>query len=268
MYKVIVGGNILTKFRWDDIPYPGDAFGPKGEGEDGGSWPLKFFKRGEEGEFFDLMGNRVALEIETPRDTMDFKGKQVNSLKKALNNLTEEQKELARYWDSENVILLHFKNVVTLLRTYNAPAMDSARILSIMGDGFNDAMALAFYYKYKFQIPRSVQLDQELKTFLKASYDPSYPVGHGVVSGMAEVVLSYFFPGEGEKLKKIALYASLSRVYGGIHYPIDVEQGLRLGRHIGRVIVNTIKSEASTYGNSINNIFTEYKDAKISPFGA
>ncbi|MEG2338769.1 MAG: phosphatase PAP2 family protein [Clostridium sp.] len=257
----------MTKFRWDEIPYPGEAFGPKGEGEDGGSWPLKFFTRGENGDFFDSLGNKVAFEIETPRDTMDFRGKQVNSLRKAYNTLTEDQKALATYWDSENVILLHFKNVITLLRTYKASAMDTARILSIMGDGFNDAMAIAFYYKYKFQIPRGVQLDPELKTFLKTSYDPSYPVGHGVISGMAEIVLSFFFPGEAEKLKKIALYASLSRVYGGIHYPIDVEQGLRLGRHIGRVIIESIKNESSEYGNSINNIYTEYKDAKISPFG-
>lgn len=253
----------MTKFRWDEIPYPGEKYGPIGEGEDAGSWPLKFFKKDNVGGFYDLKGNKVAFEIETPTDTMDFQGRQLNEIKKGLKSLTSNQKALALYWNSENVVVLHFKNVYILLKAYNVSAMDSARILSIMGDGFNDAMALAFYFKYKFQIPRSVQLDPKLNTYLKASYDPSYPVGHGVIAGMSEIVLSYFFPCESEKLKKIAVSSALSRVYGGIHYPIDVEQGLRLGRQIGKIIVNTVKNQSNSIGNSINTIFTEYKDAEL-----
>lgn len=257
-----LGGKVMTRFRWNEIPYPGEKFGPIGEGEDAGSWPLKFFRR-DKNEFYDLNGNKVSFKIKTPSDAMDFRITQLNEVKEALKNLTDKQRALASYWNSENVVILHFKNVYTLLKTYKVPSMDSARILSIMGDGFNDAMSICYYFKYKFQIPRPVQLDPSLKTYLNTSYDPSYPVGHGVIAGMAEVVLSYFFPAESEKLRKIAVYSSISRVYGGIHYPIDVEQGLSLGRNIGCVIVNTIKDQGTDQGNNINNIYKEYKDAKL-----
>ncbi|KEH97830.1 phosphatase PAP2 family protein [Clostridium botulinum] len=244
----------MTKFRWNEMPYPDEKYGPLGEGVDAGSWPLKFFKR-HNGEFYDLKGNKIAFDIKTPVDTMNFRVKQLNKVKRALKELTDQQKESALYWNSENVVILHFNNVYALLKNYKVPAMDSARILSIMGDGVNDAMSLAYYFKYKFQIPRPVQIDPNLNTYLKASYDPSYPVGHGVIGGMSEIVLSYFFPDESEELKNIAIASSMSRVYGGIHYPIDVEQGLRLGRQIGNIIVNTIIDESNSYGNSINNIY-------------
>lgn len=253
----------MTRFRWDEIPYPGEKYGPKGEAEDSGSWPLKFFKRDDRGNFYDLENNKVSFEIKYPSDQDDFQGKQLAELKNINKNLTSEQKLIADYWQSSNPAILHFKNVMILLETYQLSTMNSARILSVMGDVFYDAMAICFYYKYKFQIPRAVQLDPNFKSYLKAGYDPSYPVGHGVLAGAVEEVLSYFFPMEKDKLKIIAEESSMSRVYGGIHYNLDVEQGLRLGRNIGRIIINTIKKDVNSLGCSIDIISTEYKNAKL-----
>ncbi|AEB76036.1 phosphatase PAP2 family protein [Clostridium botulinum] len=244
----------MSKFKWDEIPYPGENFAPIGESQDAGSWPLKFFTRDND-EFYDLKGNKIAFEIQTPNDTMSFKVNQLNQLKTILSNLTNKQKEIALYWSSDNLILLYLNNVSVLLKSYRVSTMDSARILSIMGNAFNDSMALTYYFKYKFQIPRPVQVDPTLNTYLKSSYDPSYPVGHAVIAGMTSTVLSYFFPDEIEQLNNTAKEASMSKVYAGIHYPIDAEQGLRLGKQIGSIIVNSIKNESNSLGNSINNIY-------------
>ncbi|WP_407928581.1 phosphatase PAP2 family protein [Alkalihalobacterium elongatum] len=50
---------------------------------------------------------------------------------------------------------------------------------------------------------------------------PAYPSGHATVSGAAAVILSYFFPAESRKIHDIAEEAALSRLYGGIHFPIE-----------------------------------------------
>lgn len=264
MYRTLIYyGGKMTAFKWCEMPYPGEKFGPIGEGDFAGSWPLRFFKRDSENRICDLKGNIIAFDIQTPDDKMDFRGKQINEVKKYLKNLTPSEKSLALYWNSENVLLLHIKNVLTLLNTYEASAMETARILSIMGDSLSDALTLAFHFKNKFQIPRPVQVDPTLKTYINTSYDPSYPVGHGVVGGTNEVVLSYFFPEEKEKLKNIAEKSSMSRVYGGIHYPADVKAGLSLGRHIGRLILEEIKNGANSTAASVNTIFTEYKNAPL-----
>lgn len=249
----------MSKFRWNEIPYPGENFGPIGEGVDAGSWPLKFFKRNYKGEFYDLQGNKVAFEIQTPNDTMSFRMNQLNQIKTILCNLTDKQRNLALYWNSDNLMLLYTNIITNLLKIYRVPTMDSARILSIMGNAFNDSMALTYYFKYKFQIPRPVQIEPLLKTYLGSSYDPSYPMGHAVIGGMVSIVLSYFFPDEKEQLNKTATESAMSRVYAGIHYPIDAEQGLRFGKQIGSIIVNSIKNESNSLGNSINNIYKKYK---------
>jgi hypothetical protein len=45
-------------------------------------------------------------------------------------------------------------------------------------------------------------------------------------------VLAALFPSQAASLEATALEASLSRVYGGIHYRFDAEAGLSLGRGV------------------------------------
>ncbi|HEV8472147.1 MAG TPA: hypothetical protein VGR82_05150, partial [Methylomirabilota bacterium] len=51
----------------------------------------------------------------------------------------------------------------------------------------------------------------------------------------AAEVLGHFFPAEREALARMAQDASDSRVYAGLHYAFDCEEGLVLGRAVGRL---------------------------------
>jgi hypothetical protein len=53
------------------------------------------------------------------------------------------------------------------------------------------------------------------------------------VSGAAEVALAAIFPARKSELRAYAEEAALSRLWGGIHYRSDNDEGLRLGRKIG-----------------------------------
>jgi hypothetical protein len=46
-------------------------------------------------------------------------------------------------------------------------------------------------------------------------------------------VLGYIFPASKPKYDAMAQEASLSRIYGGIHFRADCEVGLRCGKAIG-----------------------------------
>src|SRR5437868_14330113 len=54
---------------------------------------------------------------------------------------------------------------------------------------------------------------------------PSYPSGHSCISSSAAAVLSGFFPDQRRQLDAMVTEAGLSRMYGGIHYPFDIEAG-------------------------------------------
>jgi membrane-associated phospholipid phosphatase len=61
---------------------------------------------------------------------------------------------------------------------------------------------------------------------------PSYPSGHGCVSGAGAAVLDAFFPEERGRFDALAAEAGVSRMYAGIHYRVDVEVGLQMGRSV------------------------------------
>jgi hypothetical protein len=94
---------------------------------------------------------------------------------------------------------------------------------------------------------------------------PSYPSGHAVISGCSQVILSYFFPPEAGRLKELADECAISRIWGGVHYPVDGEQGLRLGRQIGKIIVSVLKSQHDEDLAMIDPQITENLNANLPP---
>jgi membrane-associated phospholipid phosphatase len=62
---------------------------------------------------------------------------------------------------------------------------------------------------------------------------PSYPSGHSTFSASAVTVLSYLFPQGAPDFASMKEEASISRLYGGIHYRSDIERGKEHGARIG-----------------------------------
>lgn len=83
------------------------------------------------------------------------------------------------------------------------------------------------------------------------------------MSGAIEVALSYFFPAEKEKIHQLAEDASISRLYGGIHFRSDLSHGLQLGRQIGSIAVDYFKTQYDIYSAMIDTPYTDFKNAPI-----
>ena len=60
------------------------------------------------------------------------------------------------------------------------------------------------------------------------------------MSGATSTVLSYFFPGDADKLNSLAEDASIFRLYGGIHFSSDLTNGLSLGRQLGKLAIEVL----------------------------
>ena len=57
------------------------------------------------------------------------------------------------------------------------------------------------------------------------------------MSGAAEAALIAFFPERQSELRAYAEEAALSRLWGGIHYRSDNDEGLRLGRNVAERVM-------------------------------
>ena len=74
---------------------------------------------------------------------------------------------------------------------------------------------------------------------------PSYPSGHSTFSSAAAVVLSYLFPAGAPDFEAMRDEASISRLYGGIHYRSDIERGKEHGARIGGCAVRFAQQDGA-----------------------
>ena len=113
-----------------------------------------------------------------------------------------------------------------------------ARNLALLNMAMMDAAICCWDVKYLHFNPRPSQLNPKIKTLTGVPNFPSYPSGHSTFSGAAATVLSHFIASMAGTFNRYADEASMSRLYGGIHYRIDCEIGLVMGKAIGEKTVS------------------------------
>ena len=108
-----------------------------------------------------------------------------------------------------------------------------ARNMALLNMALMDAAIVCWDTKMFYFNPRPSQLDPKIKTLTGVPNFPSYTSGHSTFSGAAAAVLGYINPEKKAAYESMAQEASLSRMYGGIHYRSDCEVGLEVGKNIG-----------------------------------
>ena len=80
-----------------------------------------------------------------------------------------------------------------------------------------------------FDVERPSQRYAFPKPLLHTARDPSFPSGHSATSFAAAAVLTSFAPRAAPLWFLLALAIGFSRVYVGVHYPLDIVGGAVLG---------------------------------------
>ncbi|RDY70959.1 phosphatase PAP2 family protein [Halobacillus sp. SY10] len=250
---------------WTDLPYAGESRPPstnEGVEFEAGKWKTYFIEHSRRHGFKTLDGTPIRLAIKDPK-TIDWP-RELKVVKETLAHLTADQRKIAVYWGEGPASKQWVPIVDRLIDTYGVEAPRAARILGAVFSGMNDAFVVCWSLKYRWLVPRPNQLDPQLRTVICTPKHPSYPSGHATISGAAEIILSYFFPAERRKLRELAEEDARSRLYAGVHFPVDNDEGLRLGRQIGHIVVEELKKDY-VEGRRLDQPFTEYRNADIYP---
>lgn len=120
-----------------------------------------------------------------------------------------------------------------------------ARNYALLNAALMDAAIVCWDTKYFYFNARPCQLDPTIKTLTGVPNFPAYISGHSTFSAAAAQILSYLIPQKANDFKAMAKEASESRIYGGIHYRSDCEQGLKVGLNVGQFAVERAKLDGA-----------------------
>jgi hypothetical protein len=161
---------------------------------------------------------------------------------------TEEVLHYSKNATRSEVAIVHFwadgVNTQTPPGHWNGIAVDDfikqnfsevrwARNLALLNMSMMDAAVACWDAKFAYYSPRPSQVNPAIKTWTGLPNFPAYISGHSTFSGAAATILGHILPARRQAYEAMALEASLSRLYGAIHYRSDCEKGLETGNKIG-----------------------------------
>lgn len=196
------------------------------------------------------------------------------------DSLTEEQKHIAEFWDdnpfkmnvSGHVMFAtkkfsppgHWMSIVgiaakTAKADFNTTVAAYTQTAIALFDGFIscwDEKYRSNYVRPETAINKYVK--QEWRPFIQTPPFPSYTSGHATISAAAAEVMTHYFTDKLsftdttllefgvrnqpiQSFRQAAKEASLSRLYGGIHYRFDNEAGAIAGTKVGLLVLQRVK---------------------------
>jgi hypothetical protein len=192
------------------------------------------------------------------------------------SNLTDEQKQIARYWDDNPFVMEHsghlmfgnkkitpvghWMGITTIAcKERKANAVQTAQAYALTSIAIFDAIISCWKTKYEYGHIRPItvineSIDRGWQPLLQTPPFPEHPSGHSGISAAAATVLTKLFGGDiafedtsdleyiGMKrnfssFNQAAAEASISRVYGGIHYRTGVDAGAMQGKQVGEFVM-------------------------------
>ncbi len=201
-------------------------------------------------------------------------------VKKIGDSLTEEQKHIADFWD-DNPFKLNVTGHVSFATKKFSPGGHWMNIVGIAAQkkkaNFNETVAayahtsIALFeafiscweekYSSNYVRPETVinkVIDPEWRPYIQTPPFPSYTSGHATISAAAAEAMTAHFGDnlsftdtsllefgirnrEIKSFRGAAAEAAMSRLYGGIHYRFDNENGSAAGRKLGELVVSRIR---------------------------
>jgi PAP2 superfamily len=186
-------------------------------------------------------------------------------------NLTEEQRTIAYYWAdlsrTTGTPPGHWIAIVgQLARREPLSLMTAAEAFARVGLAVADAFISCWHTKYTYNLLRPEtyirrHIDPNWVPLLITPGFPAYTSGHATQSGAAATVLTDLFelrpftdtlhqdhnleprlePRSFGSFEEAAEEAARSRLYAGIHYPFDSDNGLAQGRCVGQAILDSVR---------------------------
>ncbi|MCS7018104.1 MAG: vanadium-dependent haloperoxidase [Cytophagales bacterium] len=202
--------------------------------------------------------------------------KEVQDVFEVNKNLTEEQKEIAFFWDDNPFVSHHKGHVVfnskkmtpgghwmmiasQIARNTHADAPTTAKTFALVSIALFDGFISCWEEKFDSKMVRPITvinryIDERWEPFLQTPPFPEYTSGHSVISAAAAEVMTTLY-GDNfayhdstevpygrpvrsfRSFRQAAEECSISRLYGGIHYRHTLKISNAQGKKVGQWVL-------------------------------
>jgi hypothetical protein len=194
----------------------------------------------------ELIGTRPAAPYPTASPQMRA---ELDEVKRTVNGLTRAQRAIAEHWNDGAGTYTppgHWNDIAAeYVRDARMSEVRAARAFALLNMAMHDASVACWDAKYAYFNPRPSQLDPAIRTDIGVPNFPAYPSGHSTFSAAAADVLGYLFPQAASEFTAMADEAGMSRLYGGIHYRLDIVEGKAHGRRVAAFAVRAARADGS-----------------------
>jgi undecaprenyl-diphosphatase len=118
--------------------------------------------------------------------------------------------------------------------------------LTVIAVALADWSAMAL--KVLTHLQRPPERYAEPKALVPVPHDASFPSGHAATSFAAATMLTFAFPRLAPALFVLAAAVAFSRVYVGVHYPLDVLGGAVLGALVAIALRLLVRARQQSRG--------------------
>lgn len=206
--------------------------------------------------------------------------KEVMEVYNVKQNMTEEQKAIAKFWDCNPFVSTHkahlmyatkkitpgghWINIISIVaRKAKSDYMQTLEAYTLTSIALADGFISCWDEKYRSNLVRpetviNKYIDEDWLPLLQTPPFPEYTSGHSVISSAASVALTsiygdnYAFEDTSEEeyglptrsfksFYDASAEAAISRLYGGIHYRPAIDNGVKQGKALGFFVIEKVK---------------------------
>ncbi len=194
---------------------------------------------------------------------------QINEIKTWQQNITNEQKDMVKYW-SAGAVLRWNEILRDLVSKHNLPPYQNAdgtypfpnannplayplfpfanppyaaRAYAYVSAATYDALVAAYYYKKLYNRAAPYNVDATINPTVPKTDLPSYPSEDAVVEGVSVEMLKLLFPGDQDYIQQKAEEHKRARILAGANVRSDIEAGEALGRAVAQKFVTRARGD-------------------------
>lgn len=172
----------------------------------------------------------------------------VKNFPRALTNANLSTNARALYWQTPEGVFpwafVHLNRWILEDKLERNPPL-AARAYALLGAVGYDAFIASQDGKFAYWYLRPAQLDPSVAPLFPAPNFPSYPSNHSTFSTARSEILAYLFPDRADFIRALGKEAGDSRIWAGIHYEIDNQAGVTLGKRVAQKYIEWAENDGS-----------------------